>query len=198
MKSNEIYTLVGILVLIAAFVWWGFRGEETQEVIGEETKQEETTNTNPTPKPSTSSAQTPKPSSPATQSQSSVNPTVVPEKPVPVTPTSKSLAGSTFRLTTYKGSPVPADSKFTLTFTENNFSLKLCNTLSSRYYIDGNFLKADNVVSTLMYCSSPSNIMQIESDASFMLNSGVTTIYKSGSTLIFSHPQGIVLSFEGF
>ncbi len=194
MKSKEIYVLVGLLVLLIAFVWWGStRGTGTEVVV--DTNQEETSTTTPT---QTTSTQNKKPSAAVTQSPTSVNPTVVTEKPVPVVPTSKSLAGSTFLLTTYNGTALPKDSKYTLTFTENNFTLKICNTLSSTYYIDGNVIKAPNVVSTKMYCGFPSDIMKIESDASLMFNSSDATIYRSGSTLILSSAQGVVMSFEGF
>ncbi|OHA91998.1 MAG: hypothetical protein A3J09_00680 [Candidatus Zambryskibacteria bacterium RIFCSPLOWO2_02_FULL_51_21] len=175
MTSKQIYALVGAVALIATVVWWG-SSRNTAKDVPEDNNQEET-NTPPT---------------------TSVNPTFVPEKPVPTVPTAKSLAGSTFRLVTYNGTPVPSNSKFTLTFTEGSLTLKLCNTLSSNYYIDNNLIKADNIERTAMSCNTPSNIMKIESDISFMLDSGLATIYRSGSTLILSHKSGIVMAFEGF
>jgi len=188
MQSKEIYTSIGVLILLAVFIWWGSSRNMVVEV-SEEVNQEVTTNTG---------TQTKKPSSSTGNIPTSVNPTVVPEKPVPTAVSSKNLAGSTFRLATYNGTAVSSASKFTLTFTDNNLSLKLCNTLSTNYYIDGAILKANNVLSTAMYCSTPENIMKIEADVSMMFNSGQTTIYRSGSTLILSHNSGIVLAFEGF
>ncbi len=191
MKSKEMYVLGGLLVLVIAFVWWGSTREVEDVVVVEDTTKEET---NTTPKPAVQ-----KPSSSVTQKPStSVNTTVTPEKPVPVVPTSQILNGSTLTLTTFNGSPVSTGAKYTLAFTENNFTLKLCNTLNSSYYIDGNVLKAGNVVSTKMYCGSPAGLMKMESDVQLMLNSGNTTIYRSGTTLILSHAQGTVLVFEGF
>jgi heat shock protein HslJ len=189
MKSKEIYALVGVLVLLVIFVGWRATTDTAMESEGD-TKQEETRGSVTT--------QNSRPSSSVTKPQTSVNPTVVTEKPTPTVPTAQSLAGSSFRLATYNGTALPSDSKYTLTFTETSFTLKLCNNMSSTYYITSNMLKANNVMSTLMYCGSPANLMKMESDASLMLNSGVTTIYRSGSTLILSHPQGIVMAFEGF
>jgi heat shock protein HslJ len=190
MKSKEIYALVGVLILLAVFVGWRATTETAMEST-EDDKQEEARGS--------ATTQNSRPSSSVTKSQASVNPTVITEKPTPTVPTAQSLAGSSFRLTTYNGTALPSDSKYTLTFTETTFNLKLCNNMSSTYYITNNMLKASNVISTLMYCSSPTNIMKIESDASLMLNSGNTTIYRSGSTLILSQAaQGIVMAFEGF
>ena len=189
MESKQTYALVGVLVLIAAFVWWG----SSKDMVGDVTtdiNQQEAANTSPVTGAKKPAATTKVPTS--------VNPTVVPEKPVPTVVTAKSLAGSTFKLTTYNGTPVSSETKFTLSFTENNFSFNLCNTLSSSYYVDNGTLKANNIVSTAMYCSSPSNVMRIESDMSLMLNSGAARIYKSGSTLIVSHGSGITAAFEGF
>ncbi len=194
MKSKEIAVLAGVLILIVVFAVWGSHkggGDLAQNPTQEGT----VTNTNPP-----AYSPTKKPGSTATSpTPGSVNPTVVPQKTTPTIPTTKSLAGSTFRLTTYNGSPLPADTKFTLSFTENSFTLKICNTFTSTYFLENDrVFKATNVNSTQTYCSYPSNVMKIDSDASIMLNGSNTTIYRSGSTLILSNPSGTVLSFEGF
>ena len=121
MKSKEIYGLVGALVLILAFVWWGSSIDVAPEAPVNAGG--ETVNTPTTPKKPTSTTKVP----------SSVNPTVVAEKPVPTTVTAKSLAGSSLRLVTFNGKPVAQGTRFTLTFTDTDFSLKLCNTLTSAY-----------------------------------------------------------------
>lgn len=192
MKSKEIYALVAVVVLIIIIALWGSNGSKVEEDAQvTDTNAGQTSNT-PAAKPAA------KPSAPATKPASSVNPVVTSEKPTPVVPTAQSLNGSAYRLVSYKGTALPSDSKFSLVFTNTDFSLKLCNNMSSSYYITNGVIKANNLVSTQMYCSSPANIMQIESDASLMLNSGLTTIYKSGSSLILSHSSGITLGFEGF
>lgn len=187
MKSKEIYTLVGLLAVIGAVAWWGSASRGTEQAA-EEPKQAEAAPAQ-AKKPSASVPNTP---------STSVNPSVPAAKPTPTMVTAQSLNGSVFRLATYNGEPVPADTKFTLTFTNTDFAWKLCNTLSSSYYIDQTNFKANNVVTTQMYCTSPAGIMNMESDASLLLNSGGTTIYRSGSTLILSNPKGIVFAFEGF
>lgn len=186
MKSKEIYTLIGLLAVIGVIAWWGSSYDGTQ--VAEEA-QTDSVPTAPARKPSGSVTKTP---------SVSVNPSAPVEKPTPTMVTSLGLNGSSFRLATYNGKPVPSDSKFTLTFTNTDFAFKLCNTLSSSYYIDRTNFKANNVISTQMYCSSPENLMKMEADASLLLNANGTTIYKSGSTLILSNPQGIVFAFEGF
>lgn len=193
MKSKEIYTVIAVVVLVGVLGWWA-ASRDSVESVDAENQVATTTGQNTSAKPTTSS----KPASTTPKPQTSVNPTVTPAQPKPVMVTSKDLVGSTFRLTTFKGVSVPADSKYTLVFTDNSFSLKLCNTFNSNYYIDGNTMKATNVMSTKMYCTSPANIMDMETDASVMLNSGEAMIYRSGSTLILSHSSGVVMSFEGF
>jgi len=192
MKNKEMYVSVGVLILLVIVGWWGFSRDTTG---GLENNQQATTTT-----PTTQTPTTPvkKPSS-TSKVPGSVNPTITPTTPVPSIPTTKSLVGSPFRLTSYNGKPLPLDSKLTLTFTETTFTLKLCNTFSSYYFIDhNNRFAATNVTSTTMYCSSPTDIMKMESDLSMMLNSGQTVIYRSGSTLILSHASGITFAYEGF
>lgn len=192
MKSKEIYLLgVGVLALILIFVW---RSSSNNSMLSTAQDGEQTETG---AKPASNTSNTKKPAA-STKLPTSVNPTVAPEKPIPTAVTSQSLSGSTYRLVTYNGEALPKDSKYTLSFTDNNFTLKLCNTHSSTYYIDGTLLKAGNVISTKMYCGLPANLMEMETNASLMFNSNATAIYKSGSTLILSHPQGIIFSFEGF
>ncbi len=191
MKSKEIYVLVGVVVLIVIFALWGSTGVKMEDTQATDTNTQTPANTQTVPKST-------KPSTSSTKPASSVNPVATSPAPTPVVPTPESLNGSTFRLASYNGAAVPADSKYTLSFTATEFGLKLCNSMGSSYYITNNVIMANNIVSTQMYCSSPANLMRMESDATFMLNSGMTTIYKSGSTLILSHSSGITFGFEGF
>ena len=192
MKSKETYVLVGALVLILILVGWGLTSDKAEDTDNDATKEAVSTTTTTTTKSNKTNSIISKP-------KISVNPVVIQEKPIPVVPTAKNLAGLTFRLATYNGVALAPDTELTLSFTESSLTLKFCNTMGSNYYIVGNTIRTANVVaSTQMYCSSPQNIMKIESDASLMLNSSITMIYRSGSTLILSNAQGIVMAFEGF
>lgn len=183
MKRKEIYTLVASLLLIAVFVWWRSTVDVVSSVV-ETVKQEVT--------------QATKSSSSGNKPSTSVAPKVDANQPVPVKVTSQNLAGTIFRLTTFRGQAVPADTKFILSFTDSSLSFKVCNTLNTNYFIDGTMLKGENVTSTLMACTYPSNIMAIESDAASLLSTGAT-IYRTGNTLILSSSKnGAVLVFEGF
>ena len=73
---------------------------------------------------------------------------------------------------------------------------KFCNSLSGTYVLDGGTIKASNIVGTKMYCSSPSNIMDIESSFASMLNFGARISY-TDSMLILSDSKTIMM-FTGF
>ena len=56
-----------------------------------------------------------------------------------------------WKLTSFNNTDV-SGGNFTLTFTEDRFSLKLCNNISGGYSLSGNRFVAPNSISTMMYC----------------------------------------------
>ncbi len=152
--------------------------------------------TTSTEKTSASSNTQKSPSSPSKTSTSKPSQNITPDA-VPSIPTEAELAGSVFRLTSYNGVNVPTDAKYSLSFRDGYLSVNFCNNISGRYILDGNSVKADNLLSTLMYCSSPENIMEIESAFVSMLNYGAI-IYKSDNKIILSYSKGTVMVFAEF
>lgn len=119
------------------------------------------------------------------------------EEPVPEIPTAEELDGSTFRMTSYNGKAVSEDSKYTINFEDWTLNAKFCNSLSSQFLLDGNSIKAQNLVGTKSFCAFPENLMEIEQSFISILNTGAQ-IYKTGDTIVLSHPAGTVMTFTGF
>jgi len=175
MKTNQIYIIVAIIVvIILGFVLWN--KDKTQEVGDQNVE-----NSNSVGNTNTS------------------NQTGVPNQgSVPTIPTAASLIGSTLRLVSYNGIAVSADSKYSLSFADGSLSAKFCNNVSGNFVLDGSSIKANNLISTKMSCSTPANLMDIETAFISMLDSG-GTIYRSGGTIILSHAsKGTVMVFSGF
>jgi len=127
------------------------------------------------------------------------NPIGVPTQPaVPTIPTAASLVGSTLRLASYNGVALPISTKYSLSFGDGTLNAKFCNSMSGSFVLDEGLLRANNLASTLMYCSTPSNLMEIETAFASMLDTGAT-IYRSGGTIIISSAsKGTVMVFSGF
>ena len=178
MKTNHIYIIAAVVVfIILGFVFWN--GKKTQEV-SDEVVDTSTGNTN-TSKPAGI------PNSGSTGSPQAV----------PSIPSVSSLNGSTFKMISYNGVALPTDSKYTLSFVEGILSARFCNNMSGNFVLDGSLIKVANFASTMMYCATPSNLMEIESAFVSMLNFGAT-IYQSGNTIILSSSKGTVMVFTGF
>ena len=106
------------------------------------------------------------------------------------------LDGSIFRLVSYNGVATPSGSQYTLSFENGSLQAKFCNGLGGNYVLDGNNIKATNLVGTKMYCSTPSNLMEIESTFSTMMNFG-STIVKVGNTVTIVNAKNTMV-FTGF
>lgn len=196
MKTNYVYIIVAIVVIIFGLVFWN--RDETREVDNQIVGVSTSTPTNTQNANHTSGmsgAQRPAPSPSNTNTSKLVEtPT---QGPVPSIPSASSLNGSVFRMTSYNGSATPADSKYTLSFEEGSLSARFCNSISGNFVLDGNLIKASNLISTKMYCASPANLMEIENAFASMLNFGAM-IYQSGNTIILSSSKGTVMVFAGF
>lgn len=200
MKANYLYIATAVILIILVFIFWG--GEKNREADKEVDNQTvdvststsvSTQNINrPT---GTGSVQKPAFSPSKTNTSKPVETST--QEPVPSIPSISNLNGSIFRMTSYNGTAIPADSKYTLSFENGSLSAKFCNSISGNFVLDGSLIKASNLMGTQMYCAIPSNLMEIESDFASMLNFG-GTIYQSGNKIILSYSQGIVMVFTGF
>ena len=198
MKTNHIYIAAIAAVVVLALIFWGGDKVAETDSIGDITSPTiDTKKTNtytyksgiqkpaPTPTPTPNPLPTPSPA-----------PT---PSPTPNTPSLFTLDGSTFRLVSYNGSALPSDSKYTISFDSKSLvmSAKFCNSMSGSFLLDRNFIKVNNLASTLMYCATPTNLMEIESSFASMLGTGAT-IYRNGNQLIISHATKGVMVFSGF
>jgi heat shock protein HslJ len=189
MKTNYIYIAGIIVIAILGFILWnkGDSVEMVDDITNTATTTTTTTNTSTaTKKPATSAT--------ASKPQASVNVTV---KPATKIPSNISLSGSIFRLTSYNGVSIPLEAKYTVYFENGSLSAKFCNSLSGEYVLDGTSIKVANLISTKMYCSTPSNLMEIESAFGSMLNFGAKLV-QNGNTLTLSDPKGVTMVFTGF
>jgi len=188
-KTNHIYIAIAVVVvIILGFVFWG--GDEAQEVEDQivDTSTSTPTSTQTTNRP-TSSGSTRRPTPPPIETPI--------QEPVPSIPSASSLDGSIFRMTSYNGVALPTDSKYTLSFEDGILSAKFCNSVSGNFVLDGNLLKANNLIGTMMYCATPTNLMEIESTFVSMLNFGAI-LYQTGNKIILSYSKGTVMVFTGF
>lgn len=115
------------------------------------------------------------------------------EKPAPVVTLAKSLDGKTFRLASFNSTPVSGERPSTITFLNGRLNAKFCNNMSGDYSIEGDMLKA-TMISTLMFCQQPFNIMSIEQSFGAIVNSGVK-VTLSGTVLTLNGKNGDVLVF---
>lgn len=190
MKTNHTYIVAGFVIVILGVIFWsgGSKPEVVEETENTATTTQTTTETNKN-KPAGITVVAKKPAPEPT-------PTVKPEA-IPSIPTESDLNGEIFRMISYNGTEVSSDVKYLLSFKDESLSINFCNTINGRYLLDSNSIKADNLLSTKMYCSSPTGIMEMESAFISMLNYGAI-IYKSDNKIILSYAKGTVMVFEGF
>ncbi len=101
----------------------------------------------------------------------------------PVAPAT--LDGKNYRLVSFNGVSVPQNENYTLSFGQGTISAKFCNNMSGSYIVSGVTIKASPLISTLMYCASPSGLMNMETAFGTMLDSGATFV-AAGNTLMIS------------
>lgn len=106
------------------------------------------------------------------------------------------LKGSIYRLKYYNGTAVPSDAKYTLSFDDSSLSAKFCNSMSGLFVLDGGKITASNLVSTKMFCTTPTGIMDIETQFGSSLNFGAN-IYQSGNDIVISSKNNVFV-FTGF
>lgn len=90
-----------------------------------------------------------------------------------------------FELESFNGEKVSAGSKYTLSFNETNIQAKFCNGMGGAYTLEGDVIKAPQMISTLMVCQTPANLMTIESTFGKILSEGAK-ISQDGNSLSIS------------
>ncbi len=194
MKNNQIYIGAAVLVaIVLGIVIWGSDGGGTVDETSETS-----TSTRETSQ-STGATQNPRPT-PVSGGTNVSSPVVSPTPPqvvAPVIPEAADLEGSIFIMTSYNGAALPSGERYILSFDNGYLSINLCNSISGRYIYDGNIIKADNLVSTKKFCSSPANVMEIETNFTSMLNHGAL-IYQSGNVITLVRTGVATMTFTGF
>ncbi|MES2622995.1 MAG: META domain-containing protein [Patescibacteria group bacterium] len=102
--------------------------------------------------------------------------------------------GSTFRLTTFNNTVIGPDQKYTLGFEGSKLNAKFCNNMGGEYTLQNGILRS-NMISTMMACAEPANLMLIESTFGSMVSSGakfslqghtLTLIDTLNNTMVFT------------
>jgi putative lipoprotein len=93
-----------------------------------------------------------------------------------------SVANQSFILDSFNGTKITGTAKYTLSFTDKNISAKFCNTLGGSFTLSGNKIAAPQMISTLMACLTPDNLMTMESTFGKIMAEGAT-ITQTGDTL---------------
>lgn len=112
--------------------------------------------------------------------------------PAPTNATLK-LNNTAYTLASFNAYVVPSGVKYTLSFKNGLLNAKFCNAMSGEYTLDGSTIKGD-IIGTQMFCSSPDNLMQIES-AFGSIGSGAT-LTQDGSRLTITTMKGDTLIFS--
>lgn len=203
MKTNYIYIGVVVLIIILGLLLFG--GVNTDKIVEMATTTPTNTNGQTVISPPNLAVQPPSaPSKPSQQYQTpnsgstpSTDSGQAGSQSKPTIPTASYLNGRIFKLVSYNGSPIPVGTTYTIAFDNGRLNAKFCNSMSGNFVLDGGLIKVSNLASTLMYCSTPSNLMDIETLFGSMLGYGAL-IYQSENQIVLSRSPGGVLVFQGF
>ncbi len=197
-RKNQNYFIAGlILIIIIGFTFWGRDEEGPVEEGRDETTEETSSSPASTGNTfnSTNSA-SPRPTAPVGTSPSqSVGTPSQPQAPSLSIP--PKLDGTFFRMASYNGAPLAASDRYILSFDNGYLSVNFCNSMSGLYVYDGKTLTANNLVGTKKFCSTPSNIMDIETTFITMLNFGAL-MYESGDTITLVRSGVGTMTFTKF
>lgn len=196
MNNKYTYLAVALVIIVAGIILIGGKDTDKTQDTNTATTTDSTKNTNKAP--AQSGTNTTKPTSVKTP----VNPTS-PQTPVTNTPdsiaTPKDIVGEVFRLTNYNGTAIPLSSKYTLSFDGESLSAKFCNSMQGVYVLDKdkNHISVRNLSSTMMYCSEPAYVMEMESAFGSILGFGAT-MSQYGNSLMLTNSKGTTFIFTGF
>lgn len=95
------------------------------------------------------------------------------------------IKGSEFRLVSFNDTQISQDQNFTLTFGDEYLSAGFCNTMNGAYSIQDNKITASQLISTLMFCGTPDNLMDMEASFGRIMSEGVVFSFENSElTLI--------------
>lgn len=103
------------------------------------------------------------------------------------------LDGLNFKLAKYNGADIDSDQEYPLSFENKTISAKFCNGMGGEYVLEENKLTA-NLMGTLMYCETPTGVMEIEATFGRILGEGAVVILE-GDNLTLSGSGGTELVF---
>lgn len=176
---NKKYVLLVLFVAIIAIIAISFTTQKTTSDL------EEISSNSPSTTNNNNVSTKPKP-------QNNAGSDVVMPKFITVS----NLEGSIYRLKSYNGSPVSNDSRYTLSFEKGSLNTKFCNNINGPFVLDGGKITANNLVSTKMFCTTPTGVMDMETKFISILNFGAG-IYQSGNDIVISSKDAAFI-FTGF
>ena len=139
---------------------------------------------------------------PSTETASSTNPTplpakvipnnngtkiVIPAQPAPSVAGKGPLDGHKYVITAYNANTLPAGENYTVSFATGRVTAHICNTIVGPYNAAYGSMTA-TLVTTVMACTSPADIMQVEQIFG--------TVFKNSMTYT-STPTGLTVSGGG-
>lgn len=124
---------------------------------------------------------------PVVPSETDIPVDTIQDPDAPVQSDDMGLEGKQFRLVSYNGTPVPVAALYTLSFTNGNLGAKFCNGMGGSYTVKGPVIAAPELVSTMMYCGEPANLMTMEGGFGTALRDGAI-ITMADTTLTIKHP----------
>lgn len=104
------------------------------------------------------------------------------------------IAGNTYKLTSFNGTMIAVDQNYTTTFKDGKLNAKFCNSMGGDYSLKDGVIKA-NLVSTMMYCGTPSNLMTIESTFGKVTSEGGIITVDNTNTITLKGKSGEVFVF---
>ncbi|MBI5133943.1 MAG: META domain-containing protein [Candidatus Taylorbacteria bacterium] len=104
------------------------------------------------------------------------------------------IDGVTFKLASYKNSPMAEGEDYTLSFSGASLSAKFCNQMSGTFVLLDGVIRSD-LASTKMFCGAPAGLMSMEASFGSMLSAGAS-FYVEGDVLTIRGPEGEKFAFK--
>ncbi len=111
--------------------------------------------------------------------------------------TTDTLANTAYRLSTVRGTTVPASSTVDIGFTKNALAIKSCNTLGAQYKLNNSRISVQKLSSTRMACGVVNGMDYTALEKTFVtLFKEQPLVFVSGDVLTLSSPSAGVLTFK--
>lgn len=104
------------------------------------------------------------------------------------------LEDKSYALTSYNGTTIASDQKYIISFDDGKVSVKFCNSMNGSYSIKSGMISGQ-LMSTMMYCDQPANLMTMESAFGKIMAEGATIAYHDQTITITGKANGEIFVF---